>query len=198
LVTHEHQVPQDTISNVRVAEGVYFRREDYASFWRRLGAALVDVTVAGLLWLLSYVALWTIPPSQAWFPECATIAGVLTLFGYFVVLKRSQFRTVGYRLARVALVGLDGLPVTWGTLLVRATFVSFGPFIWFLDLVWLADDRHRQALRDKVAHTYVIKAGAEPAGKGRIVYSHWEICQYNLLVREVAEAEAARSAQVLP
>jgi uncharacterized RDD family membrane protein YckC len=184
---------------VRAAGGVYFRREDYASFWRRLAVALIDVAVAGLLWLLLSVAVWTIPSFQAWYPECATAVGVLTLFGYFVVLKRSRFGTVSYRVGRVALVGLDGLPASWGALILRATFVSFGPFIWFLDLVWLYDDRHRQALHDKVAQTYVIKAGAQPAGKGRIVCGHWEICQYNLFVREVVDTEAARSADpVLP
>jgi uncharacterized RDD family membrane protein YckC len=110
-----------------------------------------------------------------------------------VVLKGSRFRTAGYRVGRVALVDLNGRPPNWGTLVLRASFGALGPFNWFLDLTWLSDDRHRQALRDKIAQTYVIKEGAQPAGKGRLVYRYWEICGYNLLVREVVveEPEAA-------
>lgn len=172
-------------------EGVYFRREDYASFWRRVLVDIVDFIVAGLLWLLLTAAALAVLPVQDWIPELIMVLAILTTLGYFVVLKRSRFRTAGYRLGRVTLVGLNGLPASWGTLMLRASFAALGPFNWFLDLAWLFDDRHRQALRDKIAQTYVIKLGAEPAGRGRLVYRYWEICGYNLLVREVVvESEA--------
>jgi hypothetical protein len=174
---------------VQPPEGVYFRRDDYASFWRRVLVDLIDFAVAGLLWLLLFFALWAVFPLQNWPAELIMTAGALTTFGYFVVLKGSRFRTAGYRLGRVALVDLKGQPPSWGTLILRASFAALGPFNWFLDLMWLTDDRHRQALRDKISQTYVVKQGAQPEGNGRLVYRYWEICGYNLLLREVAVEE---------
>jgi uncharacterized RDD family membrane protein YckC len=105
-------------------------------------------------------------------------------FSYFVLLKRSRFGTLGYRLGRVRIVGLDGHPPSIGALTFRLTFVMLGP-INYLDSIWLASDRHRQSLRDKLAHTYVIRRNAEPAGTGRIVYAAYEICGYNFIFCEV-------------
>jgi uncharacterized RDD family membrane protein YckC len=108
---------------------------------------------------------------------------------YFVVLKRSTFRTPGYRLGRVRIIGLDGEPPSYGALILRFMFLMFGmlgPFNWALDIVWLSSDVHRQALRDKFANTYVIKANARPAGRGKIVVCYYEILFYNFLCREVA------------
>lgn len=34
--------------------------------------------------------------------------------------------------------------------------------------LWIPSDPWRQSLRDKLAHTYVVKVGAEPAGRARV------------------------------
>jgi hypothetical protein len=81
-------------------------------------------------------------------------------------------------------------------LILRLSFVLLGPLNWVLDLLWLSHDDHRQALRDKFARTYVIKAAAEPAGTGKTVVRYYEICGYNFLFREVqipSEPLAARA-----
>jgi hypothetical protein len=54
---------------MQMAEGVYFRRDGYASFWRRVLVDLIDFAVAGLLWLLLFVALWAVFPLQNWLAE---------------------------------------------------------------------------------------------------------------------------------
>lgn len=97
----------------------------------------------------------------------------------------------GYRLGRVKIVGLDGQAPSSKSLIWRALFGLIGLLYFlhlfelfnymralfgvlaplsYLDLIWLLNDTHRQALRDKFAGTYVVKKDAQPAGKGRIVF----------------------------
>jgi uncharacterized RDD family membrane protein YckC len=171
-------------------EGVYFRREDYASFWRRAFVDGIDFAVAAIIALILVLVISAIFDMSDWMAELIMLTAFAITFGYFVVLKRSRFRTVGYRLGGVRVVGLDGLPPGWGTMILRALFIFPGPINWLLDLTWLSTDRHRQALRDKFTRTYVIRSGASPIGKGRLVYRYYEVCGWNLLIREVAVDEA--------
>jgi uncharacterized RDD family membrane protein YckC len=176
------------------AEGVYFRREDYASFWLRALVDVIDFVVVGVVCAVLVIPLAAIlEPDRLLlnltFATCAAVA-----FCYFVVLKRSRFRTVGYRVGRVRIVGLDGLPASWGALTMRLGFAFLGPMNWLLDLTWLSTDWHRQALRDKLARTYVVKVGAQPMGKGKIVLRYYEVFFYNFLVREVEVAPAKTAA----
>ena len=80
------------------AEGLYYRRQDYAGLWRRLLAAIVDaiVVAAGLLALLLIV-----PSAGSLF--LAFMTWLAFSFLYLVVCKRTRVRTLGYRLAGVRL-----------------------------------------------------------------------------------------------
>jgi len=165
-------------------EGVYYRRDDYASFWRRMAVDVIDLLVAFALAFLLISGLWIAIPSL---DAANLVMGVAAMvgFGYFVVLKKSRFRTLGYRLCGVRIVGIDGRSPGWGSLIYRVAFGFLGPLNWVVDLTWLSNDDHRQALRDKYAHTYVIKVSAEPVGPGKVIYRYYEILGYNFLFREV-------------
>ena len=178
------------MKNADAQPGVYYRRGDYAGFWRRLMVDLVDIAIAGTLIFALYSALWTAIPAIQ--DAAALFMGVAMpiAFAYFVVLKRSKWRTPGYRLGRVRIVGMDGQAASWGALTYRLSFASLGPFNWLLDIVWLSNDPHRQALRDKYAGTYVIAANALPAGVGVQVYRCYLIMGYNFMFREVAIPQA--------
>jgi uncharacterized RDD family membrane protein YckC len=160
--------------------GVYFRRDDYASFWRRLLVDLIDAATAGLLCCLAIFVLWPVIPARPILLVCAAI-----FFCYFVLLKRTRGGSVGYRVAGVRIVGLDGERAGVLPLTVRMLFMALGPVNYVLDLVWMTDDVHRQAIRDKFADTYVIKKHAVPAGSGKVIRRHYEILFYNFLFREV-------------
>jgi uncharacterized RDD family membrane protein YckC len=116
---------------------------------------------------------------------------LLIVMSYMVVLKRSRFRTLGYRLGGVKIVGLDGGPPSYPSLLLRFTFTALGPLNWCIDLLWLSHDPHRQALRDKFANTYVIRTDAQPAGEGRIVLRYYHIIFYNCLFREIEASQSS-------
>lgn len=116
-------------------------------------------------------------------------------FFYFVVLKRSRFGTFGYRLGRFGVVSLDGRVPGYWSLITRLLFGMLGPLNWVLDLIWLTSDANRQSLRDKFANTYVIKAKAQIAGEGPVVFRYYSICGFTWLFREV---EIASNTATLP
>lgn len=165
--------------------GVYFRREDCAPFWKRALVDLTDLFVFGIICFLLFL------PVVLFFDFTRTVLNLGTTmiaaaaFLYFVVLKRSAFRTVGYRLLSVQIVGVDGERPGYWALITRLMFGFFGPFNWIFDLVWLSNDPNRQALRDKFANTYVINAGAVPAGTGPVTLQQYDILMFNFLFREV-------------
>jgi uncharacterized RDD family membrane protein YckC len=173
---------------VNAAAGCFYRREDYASFRRRLAVDLVDLAVIGFA-CVAALSLWAMRRPAGWGNDPGLAACAAIVYGYFAPLKRSRFRTLGYRLGGVRIVGLDGQAPSLGALSLRLAFAMLGPINWLLDLGWLSGDRHRQALRDKFAACYVIRANAQPAGAGRLVYRYAEACGYNFLYREVEPPE---------
>jgi uncharacterized RDD family membrane protein YckC len=118
-------------------------------------------------------------------------------FCYFVILKRSSAGTIGFRVGRVKVVGIDGRRAGWFGLIVRLFFGALGPLNWLMDLLWLSGDKHRQALRDKFTATYVVKRHAEPAGTGKVVYRSYDICGLNFVFREVEIAQPELQPQPL-
>ena len=102
-------------------------------------------------------------------------------------------RTLGYRLGRVRIVGIQGdSPSSW-TVMFRLLLTLMGAYasvFGLFDLLWITADDHRQALRDKITHTYVIRANAQPAGRGPIVYDVYQILAWTLLLPEVRRPKA--------
>lgn len=184
-----------------VASGVYFRREDYAGFWRRLLIDVVDVCVVAASCLTVAATCLVLAgefgedfsssriAANVAFASCIAVVG-----SYFVILKRSRIGTVGYRVGGVKVVNLHGRPPSWFSMGLRFLFgFSLGPLSLFVDLIWLSGDSHRQALRDKLANTYVVRTTAQPVGSGRIVYRNYDILGYNFTFREVEVQEPART-----
>jgi len=175
-------------SGVRtVEEGVYYRAQDYAGFFRRLAIDLIDVAAVFLLWFVLAVAVLASTPEDRWGRARGglLLLGMVMAFAYFVLLKRSAIRTLGYRVCRAQIVNLQGLrPSVWA-LTLRLLFAAFGPLNLLLDLVWIPSDAHAQALRDKFAHTYVVRAGSTPEGTGRIVYASYHVLNTAFIFAEV-------------
>lgn len=175
----------DIIASVKSALGVYFRREDYAPFWLRLLVDVIDLLAFGSMCAALTAAVAIVIPVSRSMVNLILLAWVATAFSYFVILKRSRFRTLGYRLGRIRIVGLDGQPPTYFSLSLRLMFAIFGPLNWLVDLAWLSGDAHRQALRDRFASTHVVKEKSQPVGQGKVVFNYYDIFFYNCLFREV-------------
>ena len=176
-------MPEGLVAPVQ-ERGVYFKPEEYAGFFRRLFIDIIDIVTAILVWfcLASLAIVFT--------DERLAKAIVLLLFptvwfSYFVLLKRSSIRTLGYKLGAARIVSLQGSHPGIPSLTLRFLFSVFGPLNFLFDLLWIPSDKHRQALRDKFAHTYVVRADAKPAGHGRIVYCSYHVLGASYLFQEV-------------
>ena len=167
------------------ATGVYYRPEDYLGVARRLLIDIVDVTVAGPLSVLVFYAAYTPAPDWEHAPGVALLLFAAVWFSYFVLLKRSRFRTLGYKAARARIVNLRGERPSILSLFGRLLFAFVGPLNFVLDLFWLTGDADRQALRDKFAGTYVIRKDASPAGSGTIVMRTYMFWGMTFLFKEV-------------
>ncbi len=169
---------------MNAATGVYFKREDYAGFWRRLLIDVIDVFVVAVICLALNIVLGAAaPPGQN--ARIIFASWTVVVFCYFVILKRFPIGTVGYRVGGVRIVNLEGRPPSWLSLVVRLGFGFLGPLNVLIDLLWLSGDIHRQALRDKLANTYVVKRQAQPAGSGRVVFRNYDILGFNFMFREI-------------
>ena len=177
---------------------VCYSPEDYAGFWRRTFVEFVDLGAVALFLvpIVLLAAVWEVGQRDvAGGPIDTTlfilVAWALSVYGYLVVLKRSRIKTLGYRLARVRVVDIHGRPPGLGALSLRFLFSVFGPFNILLDLLWIPSDRCRQSLRDKAAHTYVVRAHAQPVGEGRVIYRQYYLMGWSLVFQEVEPAAPA-------
>jgi uncharacterized RDD family membrane protein YckC len=170
----------------RQTQGVYYSRDDYAGFWRRLLVDLIDFTLLLIAVVtITLGASLILPAGAQALPHVIFWSSMAVGFAYLVLLKRSRFRTLGYLVGGVRIVSIQGeRPSVWA-LTIRALFAFFGPINMLIDVMWVTTDKRRQALRDKFAHTYVIRARAAPMGKGEIVYSTYTIFAVNFLFAEV-------------
>ncbi|HEV7243012.1 MAG TPA: RDD family protein [Thermoanaerobaculia bacterium] len=172
--------------------GVIYATKDYLGVGKRLLIDVVDTmvaTVASSLLTLLLIMIWP-------WESTGGLAVLLLLssiwFAYFVLLKRSRFRTLGYRLAGAKIVNLQGETPSIGSLLIRLLFVVGGPANVVFDLFWIPSDENRQAIRDKFAHTYVVRTAALPTGSGPLVYRTYNMLGTTFYFLEIRRDVAAK------
>jgi uncharacterized RDD family membrane protein YckC len=168
--------------------GLYFQREDYAAIWRRFLIDIIDLLTVGTLCIALFALLWRSIPNNVILGSWMAI-----FFGYFVILKKSRWGTLGYRVVGVRIVGLNGQSPSLWSLTVRMMFLFLGPFNYVADLIWLSGDPQRQALRDKFTQTYVVRKKAVPAGTGKVIHRQYFLLGCNFLFREIESRPVAVS-----
>lgn len=164
---------------------VYYHRADHLGVMRRLVIDFVDTTLAlivSLIWTFIVIAFL----DDALAALVSLIGWTIIWFLYFVALKGSRFRTLGYVITGARIVNLRGERPGYLALTARLAFAMLGPANFLIDLLWISSDPGHQALRDKFAHTYVIRNDAVPAGTGRIVYPTYMAFGWTLMFAEVA------------
>lgn len=150
-----------------LGDGVYYDSQDYASFIRRIGVIVIDSVVLVFLSIVLWSTLLVVYDEFGFTDDPVRLFSVLAALGvwlYSVPLKRSRFRTVGYRVLGLMIVATKGGPPSLLTMTFRSLLWLFGPFNFLLDLAWLGADTEGQTLRDCYAGTYVVRNGARPIG----------------------------------
>ncbi len=145
----------------------------------------VDALVATVTCIVVTIVLAVFVTNTSFLRATIALTWILGWFAYFVLLKRSRYRTLGYVMAGARVVNLQGERPSILSLVGRLLFVAGGPANFLIDLLWISSDPSRQAIRDKFAHTYVVRKTATPEGSGRIVYRTYNMLGTTFLFQEV-------------
>ncbi len=173
-------------TSARELDGVYYCMADYAGLGRRLLILLIDGAV---LFLALAVIVGTYPmvaPALGHAFQIYAAAVVFIVFAYLAILGRTRWGTLGYALTSVRVVNLRGEQPSVLCMLYRTLFGVLGPLDAVFNIIWLGGDVHRQSVHDKLAGTYVVCRGVEPAGRGRQGYVTYTLFGYTFMVREVS------------
>ncbi|HEX9897309.1 MAG TPA: RDD family protein [Dehalococcoidales bacterium] len=145
---------------------------DYAGFWWRLGAFIIDGVI---LWGINYLmaGLWNLATDLPWggLTEQMLEAGTTTAplwalriiiffvvqVGYFVCFWAWRGQTPGKWVMRIKITQFDGSPIGWGSAFLRYCGYIISAVILFIGFIWVGFDSRRQGIHDKIAETFVVR-----------------------------------------
>ncbi len=155
---------------------------EYASFWARFGALVIDGLVLSPLWVMALVMFlndfWPKVIERArqndfdYFDQWAFWGGRAVAWLIIVTAATYAYNAlmIGYKSATVGKMALgihvrssDGTPVGWRGALLRPVLqiaISLIPrvgIVGLLDYLWMLWDGQKQTLHDKIAGTIVVK-----------------------------------------
>lgn len=146
---------------------------DYAGFWIRSLALLIDGLILGVIvWV--YVGLLPLAFGRGWMGGlvedpvsrggASGVYWVLTFLvvflmvvAYLICFWRWRGQTPGKMITKVKVVRFTGEDIGWGDAVMRFLGYIISILIVFSGLFWVAYDSRRQGWHDKIADTYVIR-----------------------------------------
>jgi uncharacterized RDD family membrane protein YckC len=145
------QQPSGTIASLEPAVR-------FASVGRRIGAALIDVVVAGVTlgFVFEVLAVWLFGESLN--NEGQWPITFLALLVYWTAMEAISGQTVGKALLHIKVVdATTGADIGFWQSLVRNVFKLFGVMLFgVVTIVWISASKTRQRLGDMAAKTIVI------------------------------------------
>ena len=166
--------------------GVYFDKNDYAGFWVRLGAWIIDSIIVMLFSSICWFIVDKLSDNPLISFRITFFSSLIFMYLYLAISKVSKFKTIGYNLFSIRVVDLFGNKPQWHTMLLRFFLIFIGPFSFVTDLLWITGEHTRQTLRDKYSGTYVIKNNAIPKGYGILKTIYLHFMGWNLSFLEVS------------
>ncbi len=146
----------------------------YAGFWIRVAARIVDIMVILGIYNLFYLVdrfgasagLWTPGPGY----DAYSVIGVFSMenlaraaffFGfpifYYVYLHGAYGQTFGKMAVGIKVVNEDGSPLDYRRAFIRWLGYFLCVFTLYLGYVWVAFDKRKQGLHDRVCGTLVVR-----------------------------------------
>jgi len=151
---------------------------EYAGFWMRLGAYLIDaiaLSIAGSIitgfiglitlpfavwgWMMPHNSLPNFMPFFPWWFFTRAVWSFVWLVvsgGYFICFWALRGQTLGMMALRIKLIRSDGSAIDWGASIIR--FLGY-IICWItagLLFLWVAFDSRKQGIHDKMADSCVI------------------------------------------
>ena len=145
---------------------------DYAGFWIRLVAFLIDGIILGvIIWVFN--GLWSLVfgfglmsgSVDPLMPDVAVgaafwVLGILIPFlivmAYLVGFWGWRGQTPGKMVLGIKITYIDGSDIDWSAVILRLLGYVISFLIVFVGYFWVLFDDYRQGLHDKIADTYVI------------------------------------------
>lgn len=122
---------------------------EYAGFWVRAGAGLVDFLILGIILGTVYYFFKA--------PVVWLSSGVLFSFAYWIGFWGWWGQTPGKMALGIKVIQTDGMPVSWQCALRRGCGYVVTALTLLAGFVMVAFDAKKQGVHDKIADTYVVK-----------------------------------------
>jgi uncharacterized RDD family membrane protein YckC len=122
---------------------------EYAGFWVRLGAAVIDLIILGSMGGIILFGSGS--------PGLLFIGGFMVSVAYFVGFWIWRGQTPGKMALGIKVIRTDSSPVKWQYALCRFLGYIVSVLTLFIGFIWVAFDGRKQGVHDKIADTYVVK-----------------------------------------
>jgi len=147
---------------------------DYAGFWIRLLAFIIDSAILGaVIWVFN--GLWPLAFGRGWMGGLGGAAissgeadalywtlqfliPFLMIVAYFICFWGWRGQTPGKMAMKIKIVRFTGENTDWGDAVMRFLGFIISVLFVFIGNFWIAFDSRRQGWHDKIAGTYVIRA----------------------------------------
>jgi uncharacterized RDD family membrane protein YckC len=132
---------------------------EYAGFWRRFVAYVIDnILISVVFWLVALV-LGAIAGDGG--VIVAYILGTIGVFVYFAAMESSTSQaTIGKIALGIQVTDLQGNRISFGKALGRNLAKILSALILYIGFIMAAFTARKQALHDMIAGTLVVKKGA--------------------------------------
>ncbi len=134
---------------------------EYAGFWRRVGAALIDAILVGVVGGILNAIL------GATGDDSGAIGGLITFVGayaYYAGMESSSSQaTVGKMALGIQVTDLNGRRISFWRALGRNLAEILSALILLIGYIMVAFTAKKQGLHDMIAGTLVVKKGASMA-----------------------------------
>ena len=170
---------QNIPGTLEVDEGQEGVPAEYAGFWMRLGAFLIDGLILSVIgWVMTAILFASgFALDQTIFGESAGvltyststtarlsgiwltiwITGMVIEVLYFVGFWAWRGQTPGKIALGIKIIRADGSSLSWGGALLRYLGYIVSAVIIYIGFIWIAFDGRKQGIHDKIADTYVIR-----------------------------------------
>ena len=133
---------------------------EYAGFWIRLGASVIDSIILFSILAAIYYSVFKfiapIMPSGRFIMIFISISWFIKI-AYLVTFWAWRGQTPGKMLTGIKIIRTDSSPITWQYVFLRYLGYIISTITLCIGFIWIAFDDRKQGLHDKIADTYVVK-----------------------------------------
>ena len=130
---------------------------EYAGFWRRVAAALIDGILVGVVsWIVTMIFSAISDGAEV----TAQILVLIAAYGYYAGMESSSYQaTVGKIALGIQVTDLNGNRISFGRALGRNLAEILSALILGIGYIMVAFTPKKQGLHDMIAGTLVVKKG---------------------------------------